>query len=424
MIRRRYYPSEYLTECIVEDGESTASDLPSEQGDQSVITFDTNVFTEKTLIGRNEHTKRVVELSAADIEDMTGIPFAEMFGTDETGEKVAYIGAPWQALTVMDANRMFVFDYEYGEIANFSRSYGEVMDQVGSSLDGQYSFALRDYYDVCQNVEFHNDPEAEWVRESKIQVEEVYGLLQNLDYDGHDEKSIIQINKLLSDLEDSLQIREIKYGTTIERREVERVEKGGEHGEYHPIEGYSVYLRRFIQKVHDGLDDVYDYEKTVAPNLERFIHELPDYLDEEKKALAIKFEELSMLNMLRLEKKTEKSHVIVGIFPDLPLKQASMDRLVCSYSISTHVIPEADEADFRSWIEEIDRVLTPGGKAYIFPMQQRFPFGREYDEVALDQVLGEHLPVNGGRLEYAYFENPDTSAWRQDTTLIIEKISS
>ena len=98
-----------------------------------------------------------------------------------------------------------------------------------------------------------------------------------------------------------------------------------------------------------------------------------------------------------------------------------MDRVVCSYSISTHVIPEATETDFRAWVSEIQRVLKPGGKAYIFPMQQGFPFGREYDERALDNVLDEFGLEKGGELDAEFYENPDEYAWRQDTTLIITK---
>ena len=141
----------------------------------------------------------------------------------------------------------------------------------------------------------------------------------------------------------------------------------------------------------------------------------------QERALTIRQEELSLLNDLRLEKHTENSNVAVAIFPRLPLKPNSMDRIVLSYSISTYAINRLTADDFRVWWKEIQRVLKPGGKAYIFPMQLEFRHGRMYDKPSLEDTLDEFTPLNNGQLVWEFYENPNEDSWRQDTTLIITK---
>lgn len=430
MSPQQYLESGYLGRDMkdkLEPKQAFSSNGRSNNAKHSELTpVDSSEFVKKTVIGRNAETKRVVELSIADIEDMTGIPREEMFGTDETGEKVAYIGAPWQALNVMDSKRMFVFDYEYGEIANFSRDYYDLEEQVASVFYGEYSPGLEDHaYQVEQDYdEIVSDEEKQWVKKAYQIAQEINDIVSDLRFVERNEdsktkeKELLQLSERLNTM---LQSRKKSDADIIEQRERDRLAEGNEHAPYHPVEGFHKYLTYLVEKVENGVQDIRDYEKVVVPRIKEFEDSLPADVKYYEREIKMRFEELSILSEIRLQKKTEESHVVVGIFPNLPLKAGSMDRIVCSYSISTHVIPEATEEDFLSWLSEIQRVLKPGGKAYIFPMQQGFPFGREYDEYALEEALDEFGLENGGQLEYEYYDNPNEDAWRQDTSLIITK---
>ncbi len=416
----RYPNSEHLPDSLLRD-------LMEEAETVTVPKTSSVDFIKKTLVGRNAETKRVIELSSGDIEDMTGIPNDEMFGTEKGGEKVAYIGAPWQGKTVMDSKRFFVFDYEYGEIANFTRTFSDLLDQLYTTFYGEYSFGLSDYANLLDSTdEIICNGEMEWAQTAFSLSNEILEDVKKLTNTENSEDLALTIKKVKDTafrLQEMLALREEASADLILSRETERVETKGEHGIHHPIEGIHRFCNYITNTINKGLEDIKDYKETVKSHMDAFISELDEDMPGEDRETKIKQEELSILNSLRLHKQTENSEVIAGIFPNLPLKSQSMDRIVCSYSISTHVIPDADKVDFESWLGEIQRVLKPGGKAYIFPMQQGFPFGRTYDDEALQKAMETFNIKSGGKLAYDFFENPNKDAWRQDTTLVITKSS-
>jgi hypothetical protein len=321
----------------------------------------------------------------------------------------------------MDSSRLFVFDYEYGEIANFSRDYGAIEDRLYSIFYGEYTHGLEGYYRIAEESEYDlTVAEKTWKDEIYAHANEVFDIVKELSRNSLSEVPE-GLTQHLEEIQNLLEKREEESKEIMQKREETRLRESGEHGAYHPIEGIHKFCRYTLEQVTRGLEDVQTYEDVVKPQLEEFKQRLPTDINAWDREYRIKQEELSILNALKLTKKTEESHVIVGIFPFLPISDESMDRVICSYSISTHVIPEADIEDFRSWLREIQRVLKPGGKAYIFPMQQGFPFGRTYDEDALYDALDEFSPKAFGNLEYTFYENPNNDAWRQDTTLIITK---
>lgn len=389
----------------------------------------------KTFLGRNSEAKRIVELSINDIADMTGISTEEMFGTELTGEKIAYIGAPWQAKKIMDSKRLFVFDYEYGEIADFIKTYSSLRIKLSSILYGEYSMGLLDYFQQLEYLDKNqleelsiSDFESTWWVECKLLVNKIYRIVGDLEKMEKNREPLsekeIQLEEELINLENLISEREHFEAESSRNRKEIRDAIGDEHAEYHPIEGLHRMLSIFSKKVRSGIMDIEEYDDFVKPHMQEFEEKLPSDLSKEDKEMKLKNEELSILNELRLNKQTENSNIVVGFFPNLPLAEESMDRIVCSYSISTHFIPEADIDDFRSWFKEIQRVLKPGGKAYIFPMQQGFPFGREYDENALYESLDEFSLDNGGHLKYELHKNnrTDYQPWRRDETLIIYKV--
>lgn len=382
-------------------------------------------FVEKTLLGRNDEIKRIVELSIGSIEDMTGISREEMFGTEETGEKVVYIGAPWQGLTVMDSERFFVFDYEYGEIANFSKDFEDMGYKVEELLYGEYNPGIYHYYqNISDNLDStdYTDFERDWYQKTFRSVLKIRKIVNGIIINPNQEEGLVsELSITIQELETLLEEREQEEPEIIEQRKTERDALEDEFAPYHSIEGMHRLARFMAEKVKGSLEDIRDYREIVLPELKVFENLLPRDINLEEKALRMRQEELDILNELRLKKRAEKSQVIVGMFPRLPLLDESVERFVASYSLSTHIIPEMDTNDFRTWWQEIQRILKTDGKAYIFPMQQGFPFGRTYDEEALIKTLEEYSVENGGHLEWEFYENPNPDAWRQDETLIITK---
>lgn len=382
-------------------------------------------LVQNLLTGLNAESKRIIELSKDQIQELTGIPNDEMFGTDETGEKVAYIGAPWQAKTIMDSERLFVFDYEYGEIANFTRSY----DQIDTFLENElYDWRFGDSIeDLVQRIGNEN---TDLPDECKSGCTRIFDIVKELHED---------VIEMVKHPNNDFDIQKIQNTRTIVKKLSSEIQKQKNlfplydtdrksSAAFDPNDSRQVYdlfmsdIDSVVKSVRQSLKDIEDYNTLVLPYLDHYVSYLKEnntLIGDDELRVLIRQEEISYLNQLRLHKHTERSHVVATMFPFLPLADESMDRIVLSYSISTYLISDSRSDDFRSWWAEIKRVLKPGGKAYIFPMQQGFPLGRVYDDQSLEATLDEASIDNS--LEWQMVENPNLDAWRQDTTLVLTK---
>jgi hypothetical protein len=369
----------------------------------------TKSLNQKTMFGLNAERKLVTAKSAGAIADITGIPNNEMFGTNEGSEKVLYVGAPYQARGIADEARFTYIDYEFAEIANFVKSHDDLYNMANDILVGGDS-SRRNVFENYREIKNGSDNpsitdfERNWFQPTydlAVRIKNRLDWLKNNNDEGLISDLTDKINTELVELHQMLDNRlEIEKEKIEARKKIDRETDSLYMTMFgrHPIEEFSDNLNRFYTRISQGMKDVHDYNTIVKPRLETYYRQLPTDLSPKEYGEKMKLEELNILNELRLKKQTKEATVVAALFPDLPFKEESYDRAVFSYSISTHVIAEMKADDFRLWWKEIERILKPGGKAYIFPIEQGFPYGRTYDGVALHDTLKEYSPENGHHL--------------------------
>jgi len=208
-----------------------------------------------------------------------------------------------------------------------------------------------------------------------------------------------------------------EFRESLERRYREGLEKGleaevrnEENKEYDPgynTEGDSGLDRARSNVWYLSVDaeraftDVPDWEEIIEPKLESYALILrKNKLSEEEVKEKVSKRTMELIDDLRLKKQTTKSHVIKGIFPELPIKDGSFDRFVASWSISAHAFAHLDKEGFAVSNREIIRVLKSGGKAYIFPLNYRG--GPNFD--ALEESLFDLAAKNEISWEWRWGE--------------------
>ena len=80
-----------------------------------------------------------------------------------------------------------------------------------------------------------------------------------------------------------------------------------------------------------GLRDIYDYQTIFIPKIQKKRAELiaagynTEQIDDEIESWTY-----TWINEIRLHKKPQHAHVVVGVFPELPFQDQSFDRLIAS----------------------------------------------------------------------------------------------
>ncbi len=325
----------------------------------------------------------------------------------------------------MDSPRFFVLDYEYADVANFIRSTFDLEDKLATMLYGGYGSVESTYVQLEGTVD---DTTYQKATELYEQAEEIFKLSQDAGKYGYSVDAST-LGATVKDLKDQLNTFTGEESSITDTRTEKDI--------------FVESIERLCSRTSQALVDIDDFENRVEPKLKSFalglINQLPaderirlhfsdnalPVTEVDLKTLPEDFkrdvrkEELSLLNSIRLKKVPEKSNVIVGAFPHVSLAAGSMDRVVCAYSISTFLASDSSAEDFRNWWREMDRLLEPGGKAFIFPMQQRFPSDRAYNRNDLLGTLAEITPEMGGHMSYEFFTNPNPTSYRRDETLIL-----
>ena len=72
----------------------------------------------------------------------------------------------------------------------------------------------------------------------------------------------------------------------------------------------------------------------------------------------------------RFKPKTEKDNPNIKqtVFPQIPVRDHTYDRIIASWSMSTHAFGGMNYEGFMMCWNELWRVLTNGGDCYIFPL--------------------------------------------------------
>lgn len=153
-------------------------------------------------------------------------------------------------------------------------------------------------------------------------------------------------------------------------------------GEFDPsLDGASLFIERFKRFCieEDGfeplLDLLYDLEPAAYQKLEL-----------ERKKL--------MFDQVPYTKKAEHSELLQEVFPNTSLEPGSVDRAVASWSVTAHAMARMEKSEVMDIFSEFDRILKPGGRATLFPMDYK----SDYDEDNLRALVKEFNKDFGGDL--------------------------
>ena len=162
-----------------------------------------------------------------------------------------------------------------------------------------------------------------------------------------------------------------------------------------------------------GFRDTLDWKNIIEPKVKALESDLKG-LPEAEKNKEIASATKSWIEEIRLHKRTESSNVLEAVFPQLPFKDASFDRMVASWSISAHVFAELDETGFEVLWDETQRILKEGGKAYIFPLNYYY----EVDSTIISSL--ENMKIKHKLMDYTILDDESGNKY----TLVITKRSS
>lgn len=294
------------------------------------------------------------------IAEEDGLEPEQLFPKDK---KILYVGDPWQRMgRTLDNENMFVIDYIFGE----AKEFVDDKERFIKWLTGELS---SDKESVAERIRRQIEEKlTKNIRsESKKRLADFKEMI--------DKAAKASREALTKDnfegYEEAAQAWEqaVRFLNEWRKYDLDNQIDAKKQG-YEDISGFRKATWYNCIQAARGFRDIPDWHNIVLPKLEIKRKELEevnkndDYIEQEVKKL-----ERSLIDSLRLRKKTEKAHIIQAMFPELPFKGKSFDRFVASWSISVHVFPELNEKEFEIYWQEIARVLNKDGEAYIFPMR-------------------------------------------------------
>lgn len=118
--------------------------------------------------------------------------------------------------------------------------------------------------------------------------------------------------------------------------------------------------------------------------------------------------------------QTEKAALLEEVFPNTSLPDSSIDRATACWSVSRQAMTVmTDEERLAIWAE-FDRILKPGGRATIYPMDywydQHHP---QLNKKMLEQMLEEYQSMNQSNLEYEL--RYASGKFREHLVLVLKK---
>lgn len=140
-------------------------------------------------------------------------------------------------------------------------------------------------------------------------------------------------------------------------------------------------------------------------------------LDEQKKKTLELYRNWIRQTSSRVEKGAK---AVKGVFPLLPFKEQTFDRVISLNAISMHPFDELGgftEREWKLWWEELLRVLKPGGKAYVGPFDRL----SEHETWLMKQKLREMQEQ--GLLHFNVAENKqeNRAPWIGPDYVVIER---
>jgi len=309
------------------------------------------------------------------LEDETGIPKEELF---PDGKDVVYIGDPWQRMgTERDNPHTFIVDYEFGETAEFIDNPEAFLDRMlpavsgDSADDGELALPVGNScrqhgeYQLAGEKEDLTSRQKKWLEQFLELIKKANDLTRKLDRKKFED---------FGPVADAWGEARFFIETTYKQEMADTEESlpsfvGDPRREYDPLSEFRKQAWYDCVYAERGFRDIPDWLTKVEPRLkERRIELETAGKDEEEIEKTLKTARKILIDHLRLRRKPEEANVIQAVFPELPFRDGSFDRLVASWSISAHVFSHLDRTGFNACWQEIRRVLKDEGKAYIFPL--------------------------------------------------------
>ncbi len=265
----------------------------------------------------------------------SGLKLAELFPED--GD-ILNIGDPWQAL---DLPGVVSVDYESGEEAEFIRDADEFVD----NKDRYTSYAKSFLESVCRDLIRINPSAAERLDTLQKEFAQVCTLPEESDakkYDG---------------VGDGIMAFAKNFTATVNEI-IEEQKAGGEYIGNNVREFWYV-----LQILGSNFKDVYLWKEVIESGLRQAVIERKGLTSDEENKLV-----WQIVHQHRFVRRMKHADYIQGTFPVVPFTDHSFDRIVASWSISTHMFPVMDRAEFDAYWEEIDRLLKKDGVAYMWPI--------------------------------------------------------
>lgn len=410
MIPSRLPNSEYLTpdvlDEIFEPEPVVTSKIPFENKSQEI----TDLVYELDPLG-----KALTGRTPERIEEETGISKEIMFPKDA---KIIYVGDPWQRmgreLDESHGSNLTIIDYEYGEVASFIRDNESFRNSIQSK--GDYLLEHLESILGEDSINRYAEQDIAWLHNFKELVKEAHKCSVDAISDEDYSKASLSWSKARAYIEET-------HKAEIEKKAQEESEPGDTPLNTDDDMGLAYFrTSAWYDCVYGerGFRDIPDWNNIIKPKVLELEQNLQG-LSEADRTKIVANETRGWIEEIRLTKRTEKSNVVEAVFPQLPFKSESFDVLVASWSISAHVFAELNEGGFEIFWDEIQRILTDNGEAYIFPLNYYY----NVDETLINSL--EKMKEKHPGMDYAILNNeglPVSTYYGDEYTLVLHKGST
>lgn len=351
------------------------------------------------------------------IQHETSIPTEVMFPKDA---KILYVGDPWQRmgreLDESHGSNLTIIDYAYGEVASFVRDneyFRECISRGYTNLNYRIEDLLGEDSPFDLAIE-----DVAWLKNFDVLIKEANRLSEAAVSDDDYALAAEAWGKAREFIEET-------HKAEVEKTEQEESEPGDSPSYYDSDKAELDYFRTsaWYDCVYGerGFKDIPDWNNIIKPKIDALEHELTELSENERKKIIANYTR-GWIEEIRLQKRTEKSNVVEAVFPQLPFKSGSFDRLVASWSLSAHVFAQLDEEGFEVFWDETHRVLADNGEAYIFPLNYYY----YVDETLLNSL--EKMKKKHPEMEYSVLDNEgaivptdELGTYGEEYTLVLHK---
>ncbi len=301
---------------------------------------------------------------AADYARESGIALDQLF---PEGKEVLNIGDPWQTL---DLDGVTSIDYEFGEEAEFVANEESFLREVPALMN-----------QVTANLSGYEASSEEVVRPEETLAKSIQRTIE------------AQTAAVLAAVPDDFEALANIFRTLHEQISLLHQAKGLAPGDVREIDTGLREAWYGLVRLERGFRDSHLVRTVIRPALQAQI--IRDRLSSEDQQELMR----QLIEQHRFEKKTKHARVMKATFPNVPFEPKSFDRIIASWSLSTHMFPEMSQEDFTVYWNKIDELLRQDGVAYLWPIYQG------NNDVLVNSLVA--YARTGGRAEMILSAGPD-----------------